>query len=188
MDHFLHAIVRHWVFYKVKHLRWACPFLLTGLNNLGRNFKIILNFIGQPTQFRNSSIGPDICPWQGNCMNERNCFVKKGGQGRALVGGGFHNLKPVFLTVIISSLYKMCLSCTQNVSFLTYRFCPIMAISYCAKFCNGPYNHMFQSILEVLFEKSHFNPQFFTFFINLFINWAKVKGENRKVVNYNDKS
>ena len=169
-------------------MRWACPFLLTGLNNLGRNFKIILNFIGQPTQFRNSSIGPDICPWQGNCMNERNCFVKKGGQGRALVGGGFHNLKPVFLTVIISSLYKMCLSCTQNVSFLTYRFCPIMAISYCAKFCNGPYNCMSQSILEVLFEKSHFNPQFFTFFYKSFINWAKVKGENRKVVNYNDKS
>ena len=114
-------------------------------------------------------------------MNERNCFVKKGGQGRALVGGGFHNLKPVFLTVIISSLYKMCLSCTQNVSFLTYRFCPIMAISYCAKFCNGPYNHMFQSILEVLFEKSHFNPQFFTFFINLLSTGQRLKEKTGKL-------
>ena len=82
----------------------------------------------------------------------------------------------------------MCFSCTQNVSFLTYRFCPIMAISYCANFAMDHRIHMIQSILEVLFEQSHFNPQFFTFFINLFINWAKVKGENRKVVNYNDKS
>ena len=38
-----------------------------------------------------------------------------------------------------------------------------------------------ESILEVLFEKSHFNPQFFTFFINLLSTWQRLKEKTGKL-------
>ena len=40
---------------------------------------------------------------------------------------------------------------------------------------------MFQIILEVLFEKSHFNPQFFTFFINLLSTGQRLKEKTGKL-------